>query len=122
MKFPLIGWRAVTYSGPCTRRNCQGLGVILKNKFSFSNTQICSIELYSRHLFGRFLIKAYVRARLSKIEKFVWHYTGPNASNLTEVRKQRFHIGKGSKKNRFFLGKSPKQRTPPTHHHGLGLT
>ena len=30
---------------------------------------------------------------------------------------------KGSlqKKNRFFLGKSPKQRTPPTHPYGLGL-
>ena len=26
------------------------------------------------------------------------------------------------KKNRFFLGNSPKQRTPPTHPYGLGLT
>ena len=26
------------------------------------------------------------------------------------------------KKNRFFLGNSPKQRTPPTHRRGLGLT
>ena len=26
------------------------------------------------------------------------------------------------KKNQFFLGKSPKQRTPPTHRYGLGLT
>ena len=25
-------------------------------------------------------------------------------------------------KNRFFLGNSPKQRTPPTHRYGLGLT
>ena len=28
--------------------------------------------------------------------------------------------GRGKKK-RFFLGKSPKQRTPPTHPYGLGL-
>ena len=34
MKFPLIGWRAVTYSGPYTRRNCQGLGVIPKINFA----------------------------------------------------------------------------------------
>ena len=31
------------------------------------------------------------------------------------------HKGRG-KKNRFFLGNSPKQRTPPTHPYGLGLT
>ena len=28
----------------------------------------------------------------------------------------------GVKKNRLFLGNSPKQRTPPTHRSGLGLT
>ena len=28
----------------------------------------------------------------------------------------------GVQKNRFFLGNSPKQRTPPTHPYGLGLT
>ena len=32
-----------------------------------------------------------------------------------------FNIREGIKKNRFFLGKSPKQRTPPTHPYGLGL-
>ena len=31
-------------------------------------------------------------------------------------------LPKGSKKNQFFLGNSPKQRTPPTHPYGLGLT
>ena len=30
--------------------------------------------------------------------------------------------GRHPKKNRFFLGNSPKQRTPPTHPYGLGLT
>ena len=32
-------------------------------------------------------------------------------------------LDKGSlpKKNRFFLGNSPKQRNPPTHRYGLGL-
>ena len=29
--------------------------------------------------------------------------------------------GRHPKKNRFFLGNSPKQRTPPTHPYGLGL-
>ena len=32
------------------------------------------------------------------------------------------NLGKASKKNRFFLGNSPKPRTPPTHHYSLGLT
>ena len=31
-------------------------------------------------------------------------------------------IREGVKKNRFFLGNSPKQRTPPTHRISLGLT
>ena len=31
-------------------------------------------------------------------------------------------LGKAPKKNRFFLGNSPKQWTPPTHTYGLGLT
>ena len=31
-------------------------------------------------------------------------------------------IREGIKKIDFFLGKSPKQRTPPTHRYGLGLT
>ena len=32
-------------------------------------------------------------------------------------------VSKGRhEKNRFFLGNSPKQRTPPTHPYGLGLT
>ena len=30
--------------------------------------------------------------------------------------------GRGPKKIDFFLGNSPKQRTPPTHRSGLGLT
>ena len=32
------------------------------------------------------------------------------------------YVREGIKKNRFFLGKSPKQQTPPTHRYGLGLT
>ena len=31
-------------------------------------------------------------------------------------------VREGVKKNRFFLGKSPKQRTPLTHRYSLGLT
>ena len=31
-------------------------------------------------------------------------------------------VREGVKKNRLFLGKSPKQRTPPTHRYSLGLT
>ena len=31
-------------------------------------------------------------------------------------------LGKASKKKSIFLGNSPKQRTPPTHPYGLGLT
>ena len=31
-------------------------------------------------------------------------------------------IREGVKKNQLFLGKSPKQRTPPTHRYSLGLT
>ena len=33
-----------------------------------------------------------------------------------------FSIREGVKKNRFFFGNSHKQRTPPTHPYGLGLT
>ena len=33
-----------------------------------------------------------------------------------------FSIREGAQKNLFFLGNSPKQRTPPTHPYGLGLT
>ena len=32
------------------------------------------------------------------------------------------NLGKASKKNRSFLGNSPKLRTPPTHRYSLGLT
>ena len=32
------------------------------------------------------------------------------------------YIREGVKKNRLFLGKSRKQRTPPTHRYSLGLT
>ena len=39
-----------------------------------------------------------------------------------KTKKVFFDLGKGSKKNGFFLGNSPKQRTPPTHPYGLGLT
>ena len=37
-------------------------------------------------------------------------------------QKNNFFIREGVKKKRLFLGKSPKQRTPPTHRYSLGLT
>ena len=42
----------------------------------------------------------------------------PGESNLIDGK----GIGKASKKNQFFLGNSPKHRTPSTHPYGLGLT
>ena len=48
------------------------------------------------------------------VHKPIWVKKRPDNLNLT--------LGKGSKKNRLFLGNSPKQRTPPTHRSGLGLT
>ena len=41
----------------------------------------------------------------------------PGESNLIDGK----GIGKASKKNQFFLGNSPKHRTPSTHPYGLGL-
>ena len=41
---------------------------------------------------------------------------------LQKNHKSLFFIREGVKKNRLFLENSPKQRTPPTHRSGLGLT
>ena len=45
------------------------------------------------------------------------HINNVNVLHLSKISK-----GRHQKKNRFFLGNSPKQRTPPTHRYGLGLT
>ena len=64
-------------------------------------------------------------------------FAGPKAQGFQEGQMQREPVSEqdpppairkssvireGIKKNRLFLGNSPKQRTPPTHRYGLGLT
>ena len=50
------------------------------------------------------------------------HCSYHTRARTARQRSRKDCLGKGSKKNRFFLGYSPKQRTPPTHPYGLGLT
>ena len=77
-----------------------------------------SSRTYPYYLLGHIL----ATRRLKESYKAGLFAFAGNECTYLFVLSPQFLLREGIKKNWFFLGNSPKQRTPPTHPYGLGLT